>query len=258
MALIPGTIFLFTLIPFIPIPNFQEELIRLFESMMPVNAFDFLKTTIVDIMTNKSGVLLLFMFIATVVFSTNGIHAMIHAFVVSSHSFKTRTWRSQRKVSILLLFVVLMMIALAGLLVIFGKSSMNRLVELGILERKAVIFMVVLLKWILVVGLLFLAISFLYYFAPAKKTDFRFISPGSTLATLLFIITSLGFSAYVNDLGQYNKLYGWMGTLLVIMIWLYLNSIALLIGFELNLSIKEAREEDEERLRTISCNEETF
>jgi membrane protein len=258
MALIPGTIFLFTLIPFIPIQNFQEELIKLFESMMPVNAFDFLKTTIVDIVTNKSGVLLLLMFIATIVFSTNGIHAMIHAFVVSSHSFKTRTWRSQRKVSILLLFVVLMMIALAGLLVIFGKSSMNRLVDLGILERKAVIFMVVLLKWILVVGLLFLAISFLYYFAPAKKTDFRFISPGSTLATILFIITSLGFSAYVNDLGQYNKLYGWMGTLMVIMIWLYLNSIALLIGFELNVSIKEAREEDEERLRTISCNEETF
>lgn len=258
MALIPGTIFLFTLIPFIPIPNFQEELIKLFESMMPVNAFDFLKTTIVDIVTNKSGALLLFMFIATVVFSTNGIHAIIHAFVVSSHSFKTRTWRSQRKVSILLLFVVLMMIALAGLLVIFGKSSMNRLVELGILERKFVIFMVVFLKWIVVVGLLFLAISFLYYFAPAKKTDFRFISQGSTLATILFIITSLGFSAYVNDLGQYNKLYGWMGTLMVIMIWLYLNSIALLIGFELNVSIKEAREEDEERLRTISCNEETF
>ncbi len=247
MALLPGTIFLFTLIPFIPIPNFQEELMKLFESMMPVNAFDILRTTIVDIVTNKSGGLLLFMFIATVIFSTNGIHAVIHAFVVSSHSFKTRSWRSQRKVSILLLFVVLMMIALAGLLVIFGKSSMNRLVEIGILERKAVIIMVVLLKWILVIGLLFLAISFLYYFAPAKKTDFRFISPGSTLATILFIVTSLGFSAYVNNLGQYNKLYGWIGTLMVIMIWLYLNSIALLIGFELNLSIREARAEDEER-----------
>lgn len=255
MALIPGTIFLFTLIPFIPIPNFQEELIKLFESMMPQNAFDFLKTTIVDIVTKRSGVLLLFMFVATVIFSTNGIHAIIHAFVVSSHTFTTRTWRSQRKVSILILFAVLMMIAMAGLLVIFGKSSMNRLVDIGLLERKSVIFMVVILKWILVVGLLFLAISFLYYFAPAKKADFRFISPGSTLATILFIITSLGFSAYVNDLGQYNKLYGWMGTLMVIMIWLYLNSIALLIGFELNVSIKEAREEDEERLHKINCNE---
>jgi len=255
MALIPGTIFLFTLIPFIPVPDFQEEIIKLFESMMPVNAFDFLRTTIVDIVTNKSGALLLFMFIATVIFSTNGIHAVIHAFVVSSHSFKTRSWRSQRKVSILLLFVVLMMIALAGILVIFGKSSMNRLVELGILERKAVIFMVVLLKWILVVGLLFLAISFLYYFAPARKTDFRFISPGSMLATILFILTSQGFSAYVNSLGQYNKLYGWMGTLMVIMIWLYLNSIALLIGFELNLCIKEAREQHKELSGEVNCSE---
>jgi membrane protein len=255
MALIPGTIFLFTLIPFIPIPNIQEELIKLFESMMPVNAFDILRTTIVDIVTNKSGGLLMFMFIATVIFSTNGIHAMIHAFVVSSHSFKTRSWRSQRKVSILLLFVVVMMIGLAGILVIFGKSSMNRLVEVGILERKAVIFLVVLLKWILVVGLLFLAISFLYYFAPARKTDFRFISPGSMLATILFILTSLGFSAYVNSFGQYNKLYGWMGTLMVIMIWLYLNSIALLIGFELNLSIKEAREQDKELPGAINCSE---
>jgi membrane protein len=257
MAILPGTIFLFTLIPFIPIPNFQEELIKLFESIMPVNAFSFMETTIVDVVTNKSGGLLLFMFIATVIFSTNGIHAVIHAFVVSAHTFKSRTWRSQRKVSILLLIIVLMMIALAGFLVIFGKTSMTRLMELGILERKMVFYMVVLLKWLVVIGLLFLAISFLYYFAPAKKADFRFISPGSTLATILFIVTSLGFSAYVNSLGQYNKLYGWIGTLMVILVWLYLNSIALLIGFELNLCIKAAREEDDERLRTISCNEET-
>jgi membrane protein len=257
LAILPGTIFLFTLIPFIPIPNFQEELIKLFESIMPVSAYSFLETTIVDVVTNRSGALLFFMFFATVIFSTNGIHAVIHAFVVSAHTFKSRTWGSQRKISILLLFIVLMMIAFAGFLVIFGKSSMNRLVEIGILERKVVIYLVVFLKWLVVVGLLFLAISFLYYFAPAKKTDFRFISPGSTLATILFIITSLGFSAYVNNLGQYNKLYGWIGTLMVILVWLYLNSIALLIGFELNLCIKEAKDEDEERLRTISCNEET-
>lgn len=257
MAILPGTIFLFTLIPFIPIPNFQEELIKLFESIMPVNAFSFLETTIVDVVTNKSGALLLFMFLATVIFSTNGIHAVIHAFVVSAHSFKSRSWRSQRKISILLLFIVLMMIALAGFLVIFGKSSMNRLVEIGILERKAVIFLVVFLKWLLVILLLFLAISFLYYLAPARKGDFRFISPGSTLATLLFIATSLGFSAYVNNLGQYNKLYGWIGTLMVILLWLYLNSIALLIGFELNLSIKAAKDDNLEKSRSISCNEET-
>jgi membrane protein len=257
MAMLPATIFLFTLIPFIPIPNFQSELIELFENILPVNAFNFLEITIIDTITNKSGAWLLIMFFATIIFSTNGIHAIIHAFVVSSHSFQSRSWIHQRKISVLLLFIVVLMIALAGFMVIFGKSFVNYLVELDVLERNLVISIVILIKWILVVLLFFLAISFLYYLAPAKKSDFKFISPGSTLATILFIVTSLGFSAYVNHFGQYNKLYGWIGTLMVILIWLYLNSIALLIGFELNVSIKEAREAEEEKNHTISINEDT-
>jgi membrane protein len=241
MALLPATIFLFTLIPFIPIPNFQLELIKLFESIFPANAYHLMENTIIDIVTNKSGGLLLVMFFATIIFSTNGIHAVLHAFVVTSHSFKPRSWVNQRKVSVLLLLIGVLMIAAAGMLIIFGKMAVNRLVELEILEKSLVISILVFLKWIVVVLLLFVAISFLYYLAPAKRHDFRFITPGSTLATILFIITSLGFSAYVNSFGQYNKLYGWIGTLMVILVWLYLNSIALLIGFELNLSIKEAR-----------------
>jgi membrane protein len=246
MALLPATIFLFTLIPFIPIPNFQLELIKLFESIFPANAYHLMETTIIDIVTNKSGGLLLVMFFATIIFSTNGIHAVLHAFVVTSHSFKPRSWVNQRKVSVLLLLIGILMIAAAGMLIIFGKSAVNRLVELEILEKSLVISILVFLKWIVVVLLLFVAISFLYYLAPAKRHDFRFITPGSTLATILFIITSLGFSAYVNSFGQYNKLYGWIGTLMVILVWLYLNSIALLIGFELNLSIKEARIKESE------------
>jgi membrane protein len=258
MVLIPATVFLFTLIPFIPIQNFHEELIKLFESILPENAFSFLETTIVDVITKKSTGFLFFMFVATIVFSTNGIHAIINAFVVSSHSFKPRSWVNQRKISVILLLIGILMIGLAGFMVIFGKMAITRLVALGIIERHLVIFMLILLKWIIVILLMLLAISFLYYFAPAVKSDFRFISPGSIVATILFIITSLGFSAYVNNFGQYNKLYGWIGTLIVILVWLYLNSIALLIGFELNLSIKEAKDEDDERNNNISCNEETL
>ena len=106
MALLPATIFLFTLIPFIPIPNFQNELIELFENMLPLNAFNFMETTIIDIVTNKSGGLLLTMFIATIIFSTNGIHAIIHAFVVSAHTFQSRSWIHQRKISVILLLIV--------------------------------------------------------------------------------------------------------------------------------------------------------
>jgi membrane protein len=257
MAILPATIFLATLIPFIPIPNFQEELIRLFESIIPVNAYNLMENTIVDIITNKSGSLLIVMFFATIIFSTNGIHAVIHSFVVTSHSFKSRSWVNQRKVSVLLLLIGIIMFAVAGILIIFGKMAVNRLVELEILEKSLVISILVFLKWIVIVLLLFLAISFLYYLAPAKRHDFKFVTPGSSLATILFIITSLGFSAYVNNFGQYNRLYGWIGTLMVILVWLYLNSIALLIGFELNVSIKDARVTDSEGNKVISHNEET-
>jgi membrane protein len=257
IALLPASIFLFTLIPFIPVPNFQEELIRLFESILPENAYKFLETTIIDVVTNKSGGLLIIMFIATVIFSTNGIHAIIHAFVVSAHSFKTRSWVNQRKISIFLLIIVIFMIATGGSLVIFGKAAINRLVELHMIEKSLVMYLLIVLKWIVVILLLFLAISFLYYLAPAKRTDFKFFSAGSTLATVLFVATSIGFSAYINSYGHYNKLYGSIGTLMVILLWLYLNSIALLIGFELNVCIIAARADDEEKMRTINCNEET-
>ena len=86
--------------------------------------------------------------------------------------------------------------------------------------------------------------------------DFRFISPGSIVATFLFIVTSLGFSAYVNNFGQYNKLYGSIGTLMVILLWLYLNSIALLIGFELNVSIKSATMENHKEDMDICFSED--
>jgi membrane protein len=249
MALLPASIFLFTLIPFIPIPNFQQELIKLFESIIPTEAYSLVGSTIVDVITIRSGGLLLFMFIATIVFSTNGIHALIHAFVVSAHTFQKRTWVAQRRISVVLLLIIVFMISTAGFLLIFGKMALNRLVELHIVEKSLVFYLIMTLKWIVIILLMLLAISFLYWLAPAKKSDFRFISPGSILATVLFILSSLGFSAYVNNFGQYNKLYGSIGTLIVILVWLYLNSIALLIGFELNVSIKAALSEREESLK---------
>lgn len=257
MALLPASIFLFTLIPFVPIHNFQKELIRLFENILPTEAFDFLQTTIIDIVTRKSKGLLLIMFLATILFSTNGIHALIHAFVVSAHSFKTRSWIHQRKISVILLMIVIFLTFAGGILTILEKVAVDRLVEYHIIKRTFVLHVLIFLKWIVIIVLVFLAISFLYYYAPAKRSGFRFFSAGSTLATILFLLTSLGFSAYVNKFGHYNKLYGSIGTLMVILIWLYLNSIAILIGFELNVSIKAALDQDSEEFQAINCNEET-
>jgi membrane protein len=169
----------------------------------------------------------------------------MHAFVVSAHGFKSRTWIQQRKIAIFLLVIILLMFSLSAALIILSRSVTDRLVEMGALRLNLVFYIVMTFKWALIIAMLFFAISTLYYLVPAKKKDFRYISPGSIVATTLFILTSMGFSAYVNDFGQYNKLYGTIGTLIVILIWLYLNSIALLVGFELNVSIKAATSEME-------------
>lgn len=240
LALLPSSFFLFSLIPFIPIPNFQSELLRLFESIIPEKAFLFLESALLDMITNKRGLFLLVMFLASAIMSSNGIHAIIHAFVVSDHQFETRSWVAQRRVSFSLLIIVVFMIAVAAAILIFGRIAIQKLVDNSLIETNLVYYLFMAAKWIVIIIILFIAISFLYYLAPARKARFRFISAGSTLATMLFILTSLGFSAYVNNFDNYNKLYGSMGTILVILLWLYLNSITILIGFELNASIRSA------------------
>jgi membrane protein len=240
LSLVPAIFILFTLVPYIPVTGFQDEVILLLESIMPERAYSLLEQSIRDAVTNRSHIFLLIMFVASAIMSTNGIHALINAFVVSDHQFETRSWIAQRKIAFFLFFIIGLLITVSVILLIFGRSTVERLVENNIIESELVYYILQVTKWLVIIGFLFLAISFLYYLAPSRKAKFRFISAGSSLATLLFISTSLGFSAYVNNFDQYNKLYGSMGTILVILLWLYLNSITLLIGFELNASIKTA------------------
>jgi len=240
LSLVPASFLLFTLIPYVPIPGFQEQVISLFESITPERAYTLMEQSIRDAVTIRSNIFLIIMIVASAIMSTNGIHALINAFVVSDHKFETRSWVAQRKIAFFLFFMIGLLITLSAILLIFGRSAVEKLVDKDIIESGIVFYLLQITKWLVIIALLFTAISFLYYLAPSRKAKFRFISAGSSLATLLFIATSLGFSAYVNNFDQYNRLYGSMGTILVILLWLYLNSITLLIGFELNASIKSA------------------
>jgi membrane protein len=101
----------------------------------------------------------------------------------------------------------------------------------------------VVLRWIVIICVLFFSISFLYYLAPAKRTKLKFVTAGSIMATVMVLITSIGFSYFVNNFGQYNKLYGSIGSILALMIWIFFNAIGLIIGFEINASIASAKKD---------------
>ena len=241
LAIFPTMLFIFTLIPFIPVKDLQFELLQLIKDFLPQNAFSYFESTLVSVVTVKKIGVFSFGAFASLIFSTNAIHALIQAFNNTYHTIDTRNWTAIRAVSTFLVFMIFILIATSVLLLTFGQFILLKLVELDILQMNIIYYLISIAKWLVVIALFFFSISFLYYFAPAKKAQWKFISAGSTLATILALLTSLGFSYFVNNFGQYNKLYGSIGTIMVILLWLYFNSFALILGFELNASINNAQ-----------------
>ena len=241
LAIFPTMLFIFTLIPFIPVKDLQFELLQLMQDFLPKNAFNYFESTLVSVVTVKKIGVFSFGAFASLIFSTNAIHALIQAFNNTYHTIDTRNWTAIRAISTFLVFMIFILIATSVLLLTFGQFILLKLVELEILQMNLIYYLISFAKWLVVIALFFFSISFLYYFAPAKKAQWKFISAGSTLATILALLTSLGFSYFVNNFGQYNKLYGSIGTIMVILLWLYFNSFALILGFELNASINNAQ-----------------
>jgi membrane protein len=243
IALFPAIIFLFTLIPYVPIYNFQEELYELIESLLPGGAFDAFEETVADIILQPRGTLLSLGFLFALIFSTNGIASMMTAFDATIHSIQGRSFINQRIIAILLLFILSFLLAIAIALITFGQTALNYLVDHFVFFDPVTYYILTFGKWLIIIGLFFFAYSFLYYLAPAKKSEWRFISAGSTFSTFLSIITLIGFTFFINNFNQYNKLYGSIGTLLVVLLLIYFMSLILLIGFELNASIYQAKKE---------------
>ena len=241
LALFPAIIFFFTLIPYLPINDFQTTLFGILQSVLPENAFETVKSTISDILTNKRSGLLSVGFLMTLYFATNGVNAVIDAFNKSYHTSENRPWIKQRLISVFLVIILAVLLITAIALITVGSFLLNYLVEYGILKGEITIYLLFASRWIILLAMLFFGISFLYYFAPAKKKRFRFISAGSSLATFLILITTFGFNFYVTNFSKYNALYGSIGTLIIILMWIYFNAIILLIGFELNASITNAK-----------------
>jgi len=240
LAVFPAVIVLFTMIPYIPIANFQQVLFTIIHDLVPENVFMAIQDTVLEIITRKRTDLLSFGFLLALVFATSGIAALINSFNTSYHNFENRSWINRQLISVFLVLIFCVLIAIAVILVIFSGTIINFLKSKDILTNPVLIALLLNGKWLIILTFTFFSISFLYFLAPARRHTFRFISAGSTFASLFIILTSVGFSAYINNFGQYNKFYGSIGTLIGLLIWLFVNSLVLLIGFEINVSIHKA------------------
>jgi len=241
LALFPAIIFFFTIIPYIPIAGFQDNLLELLQNFIPKKAFDAVEETLFDIVKRPRGGLLSLGFVMAVYFSTNGIHSLIVAFNQTRHTLETRSWIKQRLISIVLVFILSLLVIISIVLITLGPLALDFLVKHDMLRDSFSYYLLIAGKWIVSSAMLFFAFSFLYYMAPAAESRFRFISAGSTLSTVLTILASVGFNYYFSSISRYNSLYGSIGTLIIIMVWIYFNAMIVLIGFELNVSIRNAK-----------------
>lgn len=243
ISLFPALIFLFSLIPFVPVENFQIQLFSVLAEVLPDSAYTLMHETITDtIMTQRSSILSIG-FLLMLFFSSNGILSLIEIFNDSYNVLETRGSISIRLIAILLVIILSLLLMIAISLIVMGNTFFVDFItnhpKFG--GSSFIYFIVGIIKWTFIVFLYFLAISFLYFLAPSKKSRFKFITPGAIFATFLQIVTVLGFTFYVNNFAQYNKLYGSIGTIIVVMLLIYISSLSLILGFELNVSILSGR-----------------
>lgn len=237
LAIFPAIIFLFTLIPYIPIPHFQDRLLSLIALTLPYNAFTAVESTLHDIIKNQNGKLLSIGFVSALVLVTNGVHDLMEAFNKSSLIIETRSWFRQRLIALVLTILLSAALILGLAIITVSEYVFAFLRNEFVFQDSFWLQVIAIARWLILMAMYFTTIAILYRYGPATIDKGHFFSLGACMATILAGLTFWGFAYYINHFSTYNKLYGSIGTLVVIMVWLYLNSYILLLGFEFNVSI---------------------
>ena len=240
LAFFPSIIVFFTLIPYIPISGFQETLMEILSNILPPSTNEATFKTLDDIINNQKGGLLSIGFILALYFSTNGMSSLIQAFNSSYHIRENESILKHQLLSIILTIILSALVFLTIILIIFGKAAILYLIEYEIISQNQITLLNIA-KWVILTFMLFIGITTIFNFGHSIKSRTKIFSPGALLATLFIILTSVVFSYYIDNFSQYNKIYGSIGTLIIILLWIYFNAIILLIGFELNASIINAK-----------------
>lgn len=238
LALGPALIFFLALLPYLPIDNFQILLEDFLSGVIPENSFIVIEPIIDEIFRRRGG-LPIFGLLTSLFFAQKGVHGIIEAFNATYHTLELRSWYRQRMASIVLIFIFLGIAALTSVLFIISKGIITSIANAGHMQIEPTVF--ISGKWTMLILLTFFSISFLYYLGPSRRTKWKFFSAGSTLATILTIIASLGFSYFMDHFAQLNKFFGTIGAFIALMLWMNFNALTLLIGFELNASINNAQ-----------------
>lgn len=248
MAIPPSLIFLFTLVPLFPISHqFEQELYSLIKDVIPGEKNNaYLIAFLKDLINKPRTGLLSLGFLLSLFFSSNAVMGIMRSFDKNYIGFRKRK-EFQKRGAALKITLVLFILFLTSILLLIAQGEVLRWIGI----RSATVRNIISnLRWAMILLLFFGSISYIYRHAPAVHKKWRMINPGSILATFLMVICTLGFTWYVNHFGRFNEIYGSIGTVLILMILIFFNSLVLLIGFELNVSISSLKKIADDRLQS--------
>jgi len=243
MAIFPFLLFILTLIHYIPIDGFQDGLMLLITESLPPKTFGAVQPILDDIIKNQNKGLLSFGFIASLFLMTNGVNAIFGGFEYSYHIKEVRTVVRAYIISLGTSLVMVFFLVVTIALTIFYGVGLSKLKEQGWLDASDAFW----LKYgsgLLFVFMVFTIVSMLYHYGTKEGKASSFFSAGAIFTTSLSIFTFYLFSIYVVEFSKYNELYGSIGTLLILMLFVWLNAIILLLGFELNATINCLKREN--------------
>ncbi len=236
MALPPLLLFFFSLVPYLPIP--EAKLVKTINQMLTLlSPGDKMRQSIIkiirDFITHKKNVLLSFSVLLTIFYSSNGMMGLMKSFEKQMPGFKKRSALKQRGIAILLtLLMILTMMVMLGIM--FLQSWIAGSLGLTILKSMLVLKM---LAYTLFILFCFITVAFAYKYGTATVTKWKLFSPGAIMSTVLIVLLTVIFFYVVNNLVNYSKIYGSVGTLIVFLVWINFMAQVILIGFELNASI---------------------
>ncbi len=242
LALFPALIFLLTLIAFLPIKGMKTQFIEQLSLILPNTTYEQIADTILEILNKQNSKLLSFGFLLTVYFASNAFHILINSFNrrLAMGQFVQHNWLYIRFKAIFLTFILSILIIVFLVLVTWAYQIEGYMEAHDWPLLSLINFFIEFFKYILITGLFILVISSIYYFGPSNKKRWEFFSAGSLLSGTLSIISTFGFTLYVNNFDSYNKIYGSIGAILALMVLIYINSFLIIVGFELNTSIDKA------------------
>ncbi|MEO9533837.1 MAG: YihY/virulence factor BrkB family protein [Crocinitomicaceae bacterium] len=240
LAMIPFGLVLVVLTSYTPGLNLEADIAPVISALIPDQLFNKFISGVHEYEHSSVSSWLSVGFVLALYFTSNGFNVLIRAFNSSKMKFEKRKWWSIRLVSLGFVFIFILGIIFTFYFIILVRMGLIKLSNTSDFVTNYFDTIYVGIDIIALGAMLYFGIALLYYMGPRRRSQFKFFSPGATLATLLILIISVFYELYIAYYASYNDLYGSLGTIMILLFWIYLISYALLIGFELNASIHGA------------------